>query len=180
MAGNSLQEFLQETAVKAAGQDTFELEGKRCLVVALNGMVWTKMGSMVSYNGNVKFTREGIMEHGLGRLLKKAVTSEGMMLTKAEGQGYVYLADGGKQVSIIRLENQAITVNGNDVLAFEQDIQWDVKMMKKIVGMMQGGLFNVKLSGTGYVAITTHYDPITLAVKPGQPVFTDPNATVAW
>jgi len=30
------------------------------------------------------------------------------------------------------------------------------------------------------VAITTHFDPITLVVQPGQPVYTDPNATVAW
>ena len=30
------------------------------------------------------------------------------------------------------------------------------------------------------VAITTHYDPLTLMVSPGNPVMTDPNATVAW
>ena len=47
--------------------------------------------------------------------------------------------------------------------------------------MMAGGLFNIRLSGTGIVALTSHYEPLTLAVsaKTG-PVFTDPNATVAW
>jgi uncharacterized protein (AIM24 family) len=30
------------------------------------------------------------------------------------------------------------------------------------------------------LALTTHYDPVTLRVTPQQPVFTDPNATVAW
>jgi len=30
------------------------------------------------------------------------------------------------------------------------------------------------------VAITTHYDPVTLRVTKDTPVFTDPNATVAW
>ena len=30
------------------------------------------------------------------------------------------------------------------------------------------------------VAITTHYEPLALLVTPEQPVFTDPNATVAW
>ena len=30
------------------------------------------------------------------------------------------------------------------------------------------------------VAITTHFTPITLVVTPDQPVYTDPNATVAW
>ena len=30
------------------------------------------------------------------------------------------------------------------------------------------------------IAITTHYDPLTLIVTPDEPVLTDPNATVAW
>jgi uncharacterized protein (AIM24 family) len=30
------------------------------------------------------------------------------------------------------------------------------------------------------VAITTHYNPLALQVRSGQPVYTDPNATVAW
>ncbi len=46
--------------------------------------------------------------------------------------------------------------------------------------MLAGGLFNVKLEGTGIVAITTHYDPLTLPVSADRPVTTDPNATVAW
>jgi uncharacterized protein (AIM24 family) len=53
-------------------------------------------------------------------------------------------------------------------------------MMRRVAGMLAGGLFNIKLSGSGLVAITTHYEPLTLRVTPDQPVFTDPNATVAW
>ncbi len=30
------------------------------------------------------------------------------------------------------------------------------------------------------LAITSHYDPLTLRVTPQQPVRTDPNATIAW
>ena len=52
--------------------------------------------------------------------------------------------------------------------------------MKKIAGMLAGGLFNVKLGGTGMLAITSHHDPLTLKVSPNKPVITDPNATVAW
>ena len=62
----------------------------------------------------------------------------------------------------------------------EPSIKCDIKMMKKMISMVAGGLFNVRLEGTGLVAITTHYDPITLHVSPGNPVITDPNATVAW
>lgn len=52
--------------------------------------------------------------------------------------------------------------------------------MRKVAGMMAGGLFNVRCEGTGMIAITTHYEPLTLRVTPGKPVITDPNATVAW
>lgn len=52
--------------------------------------------------------------------------------------------------------------------------------MRKLAGVMAGGLFNVRLSGSGMVAITTHYEPLTLRVSPDCPVMTEPNATVAW
>ncbi|MBK8206780.1 MAG: AIM24 family protein [Planctomycetes bacterium] len=176
----SVKEFVAKTTQTNKNEGLFEMEGDRMLEVHLNGSVWTKMGSMVAYMGNVGFKREGVLEHGLGKLLKKALTGEGMQLTKAEGQGLVYLADQGKKVSILHLQNESIYVNGNDLLAFEQSIQWDIKLLKKISGILAGGLFNVRLEGTGMVAITSHYNPLTLAVRQGYPVFTDPNATIAW
>lgn len=176
----SLDEFVKRSAEQDRGQGVFELESERLLEINLDGVVWTKMGSMVAYVGDVKFTREGMLEHGLGKFLKKAITGEGTRLTKAEGAGKVYLADSGKKVTILELEDDSIYVNANDVLAFEVDIEHDIKMMRKITGMLAGGLFNMKLSGTGMIAITTHYDPLTLRVRPGRPICTDPNATVAW
>lgn len=180
MSRYSLDEFISNTGEKDRGEGFFELESSRMLEVNLDGMVWTKMGSMIAYNGNIKFTREGVLEHGLGKLLKKTLTGEGVRLTKAEGTGGLYLADAGKKVTILNLQNESIVVNGNDLLAFEDGIQWDIKLMRKITGVLAGGLFNVKLEGTGMIAITTHFDPLTLKVTPGTPVITDPNATVAW
>ncbi|MGM0771397.1 MAG: AIM24 family protein [Halobacteriota archaeon] len=180
MGKYSIEEFIEKTGQRDLGEGLFELERDRMLELNLNGKVWTKRGSMVAYQGDVKFTREGILEHGVGKMLKKKVTGEGVSLTKAEGRGKVYLADEGKKISIIKLDNEAIFVNGNDLLAFEDGIKWDIKMMKKITGMLAGGLFNVKLEGSGMIAITTHYDPLTLPVTKDTPVFTDPNATVAW
>lgn len=180
MARYSLSEFIKSTGQRDLGEGKFELERDRMLELNLNGRTWIKRGAMVAYLGDVKFTREGVLEHGLGKMMKKAITGEGVSLTKAEGTGKVYLADSGKKISIINLENQSIFVNGNDLLAFEENINWDIKMMRKVAGMMAGGLFNVKLEGTGMIAITTHYDPLTLRVTNDQPVYTDPNATVAW
>lgn len=180
MSRYSLNEFVEKTRQQDHGQGVFELESERLLELNLNGMIWTKMGSMVSYRGQVKFTREGVLEQGIGNLLKKSISGEGARLTKAEGSGQVYLADSGKKITLLSLQNETLFVNGNDLLAFEPSVQYEIKMMKKVSAMLSGGLFNVKLQGTGMVAFTTHYEPLTLMVTPEMPVTTDPNATVAW
>lgn len=180
MSKYSLHEFIEHTKQDEEENEYFELETSRILEVNLTDLVWAKMGSMVSYTGQIKFERERVLEHGLGKMFKKALTGEGTSLMKATGNGQLYLADQGKKITIFDLQNESITVNGNDLLAFEPSIDWDIKLMRKIAGMMSGGLFNVKLNGSGKVAITTHFDPLTLLVRPGEPVITDPNATVAW
>ncbi|WP_096154351.1 MULTISPECIES: AIM24 family protein [Bacillus] len=180
MSKYSIQQFVEQTKQRDRGQGFFELETERLLEVNLNGQVWAKMGSMISYEGKIKFEREGILEHGIGKLLKKTFTGEGAQLMKANGNGKLYLADQGKKITILDLEGNSIYINGNDLLAFEPGLNWDIKLMRRIAGMMAGGLFNVKLEGRGMVAFTSHYEPLTLMVYPGQPVYTDPNATVAW
>lgn len=176
----SVAQFVDTTIQKDRGEGKFELESDRILEVNLDGDIWTKAGSMVAYRGNIKFSREGVLEHGVGKLLKRAITGEGVRLTKAQGNGSLYLADYGKKVSIMNLEDESIFVNGNDILAFESQIQWDIKLMRKMTSILAGGLFNIRLEGRGMVAITTYYDPLTLKVSAGNPVVTDPNATVAW
>ncbi|MDQ0155137.1 AIM24 family protein [Robertmurraya andreesenii] len=180
MSRYSMEEFVKQTQQQDKGEGLFELETQRMLEINLNGQIWAKAGSMISYRGSIKFEREGILEHGLGKMFKKALTGEGTALMKATGNGKLYVADQGKKISILHLQGDSIFVNGNDLLAFEPSINWDIKLMRKIAGMMSGGLFNVRLDGHGMVAITSHYEPLTLLVTPDNPVFTDPNATVAW
>ncbi len=180
MSIRNVSEFVAASEQKDLSPEPFELESSHMLEVKLNGRVWAKAGSMVAYRGGVKFVRQGVLEQGLGNLLKKAISGEGTKLMKMEGQGRVYVADAGKKITLLRLAGESIFVNGNDVLAFEDGIVSEIKMMRRVAGMASGGLFNIKLSGSGVVAITSHYDPLTLVVTPDQPVFTDPNATVAW
>jgi uncharacterized protein (AIM24 family) len=180
MTTSSVADFVRSTSQDDAAVQPFELENPYMLEINLRGKVWAKLGTMIAYNGSVKFTREGVLEHGVGKMLKKMVTGEGNALMKVEGQGRVYMADRGKKVRVLNLGNETIFVNGNDLLAFEEQIQWDITLMRRMATLMTGGLFNIRLSGTGMLAITTHYDPLTLQVSPGQPVYTDPNATVAW
>jgi uncharacterized protein (AIM24 family) len=180
MSKYSLTEFVRQTAQKDDARERFQLENPHLLEINLNGQVWAKTGAMIGYVGRVKFKREGMLDRGLGGLLKKAVTGEGMSLMSVNGVGRVYFADKGKKVRVLYLEGETISVNGNDVLVLEDGLDYDITLLKSFGAMAAGGLFNVRIEGTGHVAITTHYEPITLQVLPGHPVFTDPNATVAW
>ncbi|REJ76678.1 MAG: AIM24 family protein [Acidobacteria bacterium] len=181
MSRYSLDEFVQRTAQKDRGQGLFELEGDRALEINLaDSQVWAKLGAMIAYHGAIRFEREKMLEHGVGKMLKRSFTGEGTRLMKATGKGKLYLADSGKKITILEMAGETLFVNGNDLLAFEPSIAWDIKMMRKVAAMLSGGLFNVRLEGSGLVAITSHYDPLTLAVTPQRPVMTDPNATVAW
>ncbi len=134
-----------------------------------------KAGSMIGYTGDISFERTSA--GGLKGMLKRSVTSEDSVLMAAEGSGHLYLADQGKEIQLLELsDDDAISVNGNDILAFEDTIDWDIKMMKSFGGTSTGGLFNVHLDGPGHVAITTHGEPLVVV----PPVNTDPDASVAW
>lgn len=176
----TIDEFIRSTAQDDAARDYFQLENPRMLEVNLESMVWIKAGVMVAYIGQIKFTREGMLEQGIGSLIKRTVSGEGAKLTKAEGRGKLYLADSGKTIQVLKLTNESIVVNGSDLLAFEPTIQYEIKMTKKLAAIVSGGLFNVRLQGTGLVAMTSHFEPLTLRVEPGKPIRTDPNATIAW
>ena len=176
----TLDRFVEATVERELREGLFELESERILDINLEGEVWIKTGAMIAYTGAVKFVREKLLDQGLGNLLKKAVGGEGARLTKATGSGSVFCADVGKKITILELQGESIFVNGNDLLAFEQTLSYDIKMMKKMSTVLAGGLFNVRLEGTGLVAVTSHYEPLTLPVIPGEKITTDPNATVMW
>ena len=176
----SLRDFVAQTAERDQPGDVFELESSKMLEVKVDGRVWSKLGAMIAYRGDLNFKREGTLEGGLMKALKRAVSQEMSPLAKIEGRGVVYLADQGKEVQILRLEGDALNVNGNDLLAFEDSVQYDITMQRRVAGMVAGGLFSVRVQGSGLVAILSHGKPLTLRVTPQQPIFTDPNATIAW
>ena len=101
---------------------------------------------MVAYQGDVDFEHAG--SGGLKRMAKKAVTGEGAALMKMSGKGEVFLADLAQDIQIFKLENEAVTVNGANLLAFDSDIDWDIKRVEGLSGMLGGGLYNTHLSGT--------------------------------
>lgn len=171
-----LKEFVRSNAPDE-GADRFELESSKMLDIEVDEPVMVKADSMVAYEGEMSFTGTSNAEGGLTGFIKEQATSEGTPLMKAEGEGHLYVADQGKKVQLLHLgDGESLSINGNDVLAFEGSVDYEINTIGSLGGASAGGLTNVFLTGPGHVAITTHGDPLVLT----PPVRTDPNATVAW
>jgi uncharacterized protein (AIM24 family) len=169
---STLGEFQETTS-----QEAFALQNSKLLKVNLQEItIQAKLGSMVGYQGDVAFEHAG--SGGMSRLVKKAVTGEGASLMKISGTGEAFLADQAQDIHLIKLENDQITCNGANLLAFDAGIDWDIKR-EKGVGAMAGGLYNMALSGTGWVAIISDGPPVLLQTG-DKPTYADPSAAITW
>ena len=163
---------------ETTGADPFTKQNSKLLKVFLQyGPIKARLGSMVAYQGEAKFTAAS--SGGAAKWLKKAVTGEGAPLMDIEGTGEVFLADMAQEIEIIYLENDTISVNGTNVLAFSSSIDWDINRVSGGGGAMAGGWYNMTLTGTGYVAVISEGNPIAFKVEDGN-VFADPQAVVLW
>ncbi len=170
MSETNLEQFREVTP---AGR--FTLQNSSLLKVRLeNDTVQAKLGSMVAYQGGVRFEHQS---GGLGRFFKKAVTGEGVKLMACTGTGDLFLAQDARKIMVIDLDNERMTVNGDSILAFEGNVDWDIQRVEG-AGRLAGGLFNVVLQGTGKVALTSHGEPVLLDTS--QPTFADPDSAIAW
>ena len=168
-----------ESFAETQSTDAFALQNGKLLKVALDQVtIQAKLGSMVAYQGEVTFEHAG--SGGLGRMLKKAATGEGTRLMKMSGSGEVFLADQAQDIHLITLENDQITCNGANVLAFDAGIDWDIKKVEGgTASVLAGGLFNMVLSGSGMVAVLSDGPPVLLEVG-GAPTFADAQAAITW
>lgn len=172
---------LMQASMEVESQNAFNLQNKKLLrinMAASGGQVLAKTGSMVAYQGQIGFARQSA--GSAAKWVKKAISGEAFTLMMCQGTGDLFLADAANDIVLLYLNNEAITVEALNLLAFSTSISWDIKMIKGVAGMMTGGLWTVELQGTGYLALISKGDPMTMKVTPDQPTYTDPNATIAW
>jgi hypothetical protein len=91
-----------------------------------------------------------VPERGPGALLQEGLTGEGVKLMTAASTGDLFLAHDKRKIMILDLENERMTVNGDNDLAIEQGIDRDIHRVEG-AGRLSGGLFNVVLQGSGKV-----------------------------
>lgn len=170
---STLEQFSETTST-----DAFTLQNSKLLKVRLESVtIQAKIGSMVAYQGDVKFEHAG--SGGMSRMLKKAVTGEGAELMKVTGHGEVFLAVQAQDVHLIKLDDDKITCNGAHVLAFDAGIDWDIERVKDAGSAIAGGMTNMALKGSGWVAIVTDGPPVRLDVG-AAPTFADAQSAILW
>jgi len=169
----SLQQFAETQST-----EEFALQNPRLLKVSLRDhVVQAKLGSMVAYQGDVKFEHAG--SGGMARLVKKVATGEDAKFMKCSGTGELFLAEDAQEIHVLKLDDDQITCNGRNLLAFDAGIDWDIKRVEGAGGVLGGGLFNVSLKGSGFLALLSDGPPVLLDVGEA-PTFADPNAAITW
>jgi uncharacterized protein (AIM24 family) len=170
--------FAPENQEQESTQPGLRLQNSKMLKIELNGDALARQGSMVAYQGDVRF--EALGSGGVGRFLKQALTGEGVPLMKLSGRGDVFLADAAADVHVIDLEgpDDALTINGKNVLAFEPTLSYEIQMTSGGGSIGNAGLFNCVFRGRGRLAITVKGSPVVLNVD--APTYADPQAAIAW
>jgi uncharacterized protein (AIM24 family) len=163
------------------GQDPFTKQNSKMLKVFLQyGPIKARLGSMVAYQGEASFASAS--SGGASKWLKQKMTGEGAPLMDISGSGEVFLADLAQEIEIIYLQDDMISVNGTNLLAFSASIDVNIERVGGGGGMgsaMAGGFYNTILRGSGYVAVLTDGPPVAFDVSKGE-TFADPQAVVCW
>lgn len=169
-------DLFAQANLEVQSTDRFALQNPRMLKVTLGEPVLATKGVMVAYQGQVTFEHKAA--GSFGKLMKKVMTSEDNPLMTVAGQGEVFFADTAKNVFILTLEGDGISINGRNLLAFDATLEHDIRRVKG-VGVAAGGLFNTIVQGTGQVALVADGDPMILDCSQ-QPTYVDVNAAVCW
>ncbi|MEU9014442.1 AIM24 family protein [Streptomyces sp. NPDC048479] len=169
--------FASENMAQQASVPGMSLQNAKSVKYAVNGEMHARQGSMVAFRGKLQFERKG---QGIGGMLKRAMTGEGLPLMAVRGEGEAWFAHEAQNCFIVDIEQgDALTVNGRNVLCFDASLSYEIKTVKG-AGMAGGGIFNSVFTGYGKLAVVCEGNPIVIPVTAQQPVYVDTDAVVGW
>ncbi|MFD7291661.1 AIM24 family protein [Streptomyces sp. NPDC059897] len=169
--------FASEYLVQPATAPGMTVQNAKSIRYVINGEMMARQGAMVAYRGDLQFERKG---QGVGGMLKRAVTGEGLPVMKVRGQGEAWFAQEAQNVFVVDLDpGDVFTVNGRNVLCFDASLSYEIKTVKG-AGMSGGGLFNSVFTGQGRLGLVCEGNPLVFTVSPQQPVYVDTDAVVGW
>lgn len=169
--------FSSDHMVQPAVAAGMTVQNAKSIKYAVQGEMFARQGAMVAYRGSLQFERKG---QGVGGMLKRAVTGEGLPLMTVRGQGEAWFAHEAQNCFIVGIEpGDVFTVNGRNVLCFDASLSYEIKTVKG-AGITGGGLFNSVFTGQGSLGLICEGNPLVIPVTQQQPVFVDTDAVVGW
>lgn len=169
--------FSSEHVVRPATAPGMSVENAKCLKYTVDGEMFARQGSMVAFRGDLRFERKG---QGVGGMLKRAVTGEGLPLMAVRGRGEAWFAQEAQNCFVVEVEpGDEFTVNGRNVLCFDAALSYRITTVKG-AGIVGGGLFNSVFTGQGNLGLVCEGSPLVIPVTPEQPVYVDKDAVVGW
>ncbi|WHM35931.1 AIM24 family protein [Streptomyces sp. BPTC-684] len=169
--------FSSEHMAQPATEAGMTLQNAKSIKYAVNGEMLARQGAMIAYRGNLQFERRG---QGIGGMLKRAVTGEGLPLMAVKGQGEAWFAHEAQNCFVVDIEQgDVLTVNGRNVLCFDASLSYEIKTVKGS-GIAGGGLFNSVFTGWGRLGLVCEGNPLVIPVTAQQPVYVDTDAVVGW
>ncbi|WP_405558250.1 AIM24 family protein [Streptomyces sp. NBC_01171] len=169
--------FSSEHMVRPAVEPGMATENGKCVRYAVDGEMLARQGAMIAHRGSLQFERKG---QGVGGMLKRAVTGEGLPLMVVRGRGEAWFAHEAQNCFIVEVEpGDQFTVNGRNVLCFDASLSYEIKTVKGS-GIAGGGLFNSVFSGHGRLGLICEGNPLVIPVSEQAPVYVDTDAVVGW
>lgn len=148
-----------------------ENHGKTMLKVAMaSGQdLYARTGSMVAYEGFIQYEPN---PPAVRQIASQWITGEGAPVMKCSGDGLLYLADYGADVVVINLNNDSISVNGTNLLAFDAHLTWGVEKVKGLAKFMRPGPVERRRPGhrLGRHHLAGHPDRRRLRTRRGRDV----------
>lgn len=169
--------FSSRHMVQPATAPGMTVENAKCIRYTVDGEMLARQGAMVAYRGSLQFERKG---QGVGGMLKRAVTGEGLPLMSVRGRGEAWFAQEAQNCFVVDVEpGDEFTVNGRNVLCFDATLSYRISTVKG-AGITGGGLFNSVFTGHGRLGLVCDGNPLVIPVTPQQPVYVDTDAVVGW
>ena len=128
---------------------TFRLSGTKLLAVDIHGETFRALtGSMVAYEGNVQFKKQGMgASGGIKGAFKRKLTGESISLMEVTGQGTCYIADMANEINLVELRGEKMWVEASNLVALDNGLRTD-QTFNGLRGASTGhGLFTTTVEG---------------------------------
>lgn len=168
-------------------QFTLTNELMMAATLTANETIYSKTGSMLACQDNVRFTRSFLTGGGMQQLVARQVTNETFAMISAQGTGTVYYGHKSQFVTLVQLAGDSLHIESDQLLAFDHTLQVSTQFVGQrglVQGLIKGavtdqGLFTTVLSGKGNVAILSDGYAQALTVNSDTAMHVDPDAYIA-